>query len=109
MSKRTADEWRELFALQQTSGLKIADFCKQHNIAYSTFHKYRRRLESSELGDNKDKAFIPVTINDSPLSQPVKNVDTSTHIILTANNVQLQLNAQCDVDWLANLIKVLNQ
>lgn len=46
MSRRrlTAQVWRELLARQRSSGLTVAAFCRQEDVAMSTFFAWRRRL-----------------------------------------------------------------
>jgi len=108
MAKRTADEWRELIAQQQSSELSIVDFCKHNNLPLSTFHKYRSKLGTSQTQHASDNnKFMPITVDKALLTQPLQSV--SPDILLTFNKVQLQLNSQCDVVWLAHLIKALNE
>jgi hypothetical protein len=108
MAKRTADEWRELIAQQQSSELSIVDFCKHTNLPLSTFHKYRSKLGVSQTRHTPDNnKFMPITVDKTVLTQPLQH--TTPDILLTFNKVQLQFNSQCDAIWLVNLIKALNQ
>jgi len=48
MSKRSQREarWRAIIKRQMSGGLGVAGFCRQEGLALSTFHWWRRRLES---------------------------------------------------------------
>ncbi|WP_158965469.1 hypothetical protein [Paraglaciecola sp. L3A3] len=47
MKHRTLDEWRELISQQQSSGLAIIDFCREHRLSTSSFYKFRGQLYQS--------------------------------------------------------------
>lgn len=58
MNKRilAADQWRELIAQQQDSGLSIAAFCAQRGVAASTFFAWRQKLAVRQA-----PAFVELT------------------------------------------------
>lgn len=43
-ARRSRDEWKELIAEFDRSGLAAPAFCDQHHLSYSTFTKWRRHL-----------------------------------------------------------------
>jgi transposase-like protein len=42
--RRSAGQWAKLIAAQRDSGVSIVAFCRQHGLAASTFHAWRKRL-----------------------------------------------------------------
>ena len=47
--RRTIEQWRELVAQQQASGLSIDAFCNREGLASSTFFAWRRKVEMPDL------------------------------------------------------------
>lgn len=43
--RKTAKQWEKLIEQQGTSGLSIAEFCQQRDVALSTFNKWYRKFK----------------------------------------------------------------
>lgn len=43
-TRRTAEEWTQLMARYEQSGLGQRQFCRQQGLGYSTFCKWKQRL-----------------------------------------------------------------
>lgn len=59
--------WRDRIRRQEASGLTIAQFCDQEQIAASAFHSWKRRFRLMDLSDRNSRlparsAFLPVTV-----------------------------------------------
>jgi transposase-like protein len=72
-SHKKSQFWLELVQAQATSGLGIADFCKQQNVSDSAFYKWRAKLAQEQVKSNLDKTptqqnqrFTELVIRDSP-------------------------------------------
>jgi transposase-like protein len=52
--RRSPQEWQHLIQTQQTSGLSIADFCRQHSLNPSTFYLQRKKLTELTLTPASD-------------------------------------------------------
>lgn len=60
------NEWRQ-------SGLSQKAWCVHHNVAYSTFHYWNRRLHKQLAGgaeQNKSDRFVSLVIPDQPAVTP---------------------------------------
>jgi hypothetical protein len=44
MKRRSIEQWRELFAQQDTSGVSAAEFCKQNDLCPKYFSLRRKQL-----------------------------------------------------------------
>lgn len=42
--------WREVIRKQQSSGLSIAQFCRQEGIAQASFYTWRKKLTADKAG-----------------------------------------------------------
>ncbi|HEA0252135.1 TPA: hypothetical protein RU600_001878 [Salmonella enterica] len=116
---RTPDEWRQLFALQQESGLSKSRFCRQHNITRSAFSNAKKRLTGEALPDDISSCpFIPVSpssVDYQLISVPAESsAETDASVSLPAEPVRMTI-AQCSLQfpaslspaWLAALLREL--
>jgi len=84
--RRSATQWATLIDKQTASGLSIRDFCVKHDLGFSTFSKWKRKLHAGP-GDlqptdrEADSAFTPVQIHEGATS-PV----ASTSITLSLDD-----------------------
>lgn len=46
--RRTAAVWRELFARQASSGVAVAEFCRQEQVNANVFRRWRARLKTAD-------------------------------------------------------------
>ena len=116
---RTPDEWRQLFALQQESGLSKSRFCRQHNITRSAFSNAKKRLTGEALPDDISSCpFIPVSpssVDYQLIPVPAESsAETDASVSLPAEPVRmtiahcsLQFPASLSPAWLATLLREL--
>jgi hypothetical protein len=60
----------ELLEQFENAGVSVADFCKQHHISISNFHKWKSRYKSKPVAKNKTSVFTTLDIlsSSSPAS-----------------------------------------
>lgn len=54
--RRSPNEWSTLVNAQQQSGLSAVQYCKQNNIVYASFCKWKQRLTDHESFDTDTPA-----------------------------------------------------
>lgn len=101
--QRSQQEWRQLFKLQQQSGLSAVEFCRQQHINIQTFYARRSdiRLQHSQ---NK---FFQVK-RDVTTVESLKFTATE-QITLDYGVVQLSLPITVQPHWVAALLKALSE
>ena len=100
MSKRSKQQWRELIVQFEQSGLSQAQFCQQVNINAKYFSlKFRQR--QSELQKPEDGDFIAVQQIKAKVSEPHP-------LKLCVGQVQLELPAEVNPQWLSVLMRALS-
>ena len=67
MSRRTQEEWRDLVAQQQSSGVSAAQFCRERSINPKYFSTRKKQLCGSA------NSFVWLTPSTTP-SMPVSSV-----------------------------------
>ena len=63
------NHWKNIFELQQNSGLTIIQFCRDKKVNSSTFYAWRKRL-SGEAYSAKPQQVIPLVIHEQLFIQP---------------------------------------
>jgi len=91
-------QWFDLFAEQQQSGLSIAQFCRDRNI--NPRHFYSRR---SLLKRQSPSTFVRATVAPPPVSDHGMGGD----IVFHYGHGQLRLSARVPAIWLAELMSAL--
>ena len=124
----TADErrqmWTQRIAVQETSGLKVAAWCRQEGLDESTFYHQRKRLRASkppglievpmhagsqELREGDDPAKAR-TRGAAKKARSVATAVTSPDVpleIQTPDGFVIRLSARAQLDWLPHLLAVL--
>ena len=94
--------WQDHIEAWQGSGLKQADYCRQHNINYKTFIA---RLSDYRRTHEEDKAvLIPVTVTkkpDDPLPEP------QPLVLMLRQGHRLELPGSVSAQWLSALLRGL--
>lgn len=85
--RKTAKQWESLIDEQGSSGMSIADFCKQHDVGLSTFCKWHRRLRMNSAPAKEAfkqvKIPQPSATPDSTSQGSVISVQVGQNIVLT--------------------------
>lgn len=106
MAKRAPEvlgqQWKVSILKQRESGLSIASWCRQNNIAVHTFYYWR------------DKLFTRATIDRSDFKEILeqKNVDISNKnsgIFLEYQGISIHIDRQFDPSALKECLKALKE
>ena len=66
-TRRSRSEWQQIIEGWQTSQLTARQFCSDHNLAYASFCKWRRKLSQvSEVASEPENLFKLLPVNESP-------------------------------------------
>ena len=57
---RNEDHWRELIDAFESSNLSVADYCEQNHLKYTTFYKWRKRLQQTQ-DTRQSLPFVEIT------------------------------------------------
>jgi hypothetical protein len=115
INQQLRETWRQHVLQQAQSGLSVAEFCVQHQLAAASFYQWKRKLsaqpaaDSKRLGNGKilanvtpathaTGAFLPVTImaNRVRAAWIELTLPNGTLVRLPAENLDaLQLVLQC--------------
>lgn len=51
--RQSSEQWQSLVDAQQSSGLSAAKFCKQNQISYASFCKWKQRFSGSQTNPSE--------------------------------------------------------
>jgi len=89
-TRRTREQWEALVAEHQASDLSAPEYCKQHDIAYASFSKWRTKLKSTLVEPGSSKNATPFVELTAPAN--VQTTESHWHIELDlAPGVQLRI------------------
>ena len=69
--RRTAAEWKKIFAHFTESGLSRVEYCRQENIKLASFSRWKKKLGA---GSPKKHPFIELTPRATTLASPVPEI-----------------------------------
>lgn len=100
MKKRSNEQWRELFAQHDTSGLSAAAFCQQHDLCPKYFSLRRKQLARG--AGKEETGFIRAQVR-----AEAKREAAGVSLTIHCNAGQLVFGALPQPGWLAQLLKGL--
>jgi len=93
---RSHEQWRTLITEQQASGLTIIDYCREHQLATSSFYVFRKKL-----GINSS-SFVRTQV-----TQQVELVTQQSLIELTLGKATLKLPSNTSATYLGQVLRAL--
>ena len=97
---RSKAEWRNLIEQQACSGLNGVAFCEQRGLSRKTFYRHRKAL-AEKAADTVVGQFIQIQPG------PVQTISLQPGAVLHYRDSRLQLPADSDPTWVAELMKAL--
>jgi hypothetical protein len=65
-TRPSASRWGELLAEQAQSGLSQRRFCERHDLSYSSFGHWKRRLGADVGMAEREQEFVELTVQRPP-------------------------------------------
>ena len=115
------NEWASLFADQKSSGLSVAEWCKQNNLSQYKFFYWKRQLKEEAI-EQVLPEIVPLTMPsvqpNEPLAIPTATVDSETCAscaIFTSklcarlyiNGICIELDSSANETFIKNIIKAV--
>jgi hypothetical protein len=93
---RSQEQWRTLLNEQQASGLTIIDYCREHQLATSSFYMFRKKLGITS------SSFVRTKV-----TQQVKLIAEQHPIELTFGKATLRLPSNTSATYLGQVLRAL--
>ena len=85
-ARRTAEQWSAIIEQQAQSGLPIKVFCEEQNLGFSTFSKWKRKLQQNTAVERKSLTRA------TPAFEPVEIVPDNSVQSIPATRITLSLD-----------------
>lgn len=96
--------WRQHLQRQRTSDQTVRAYCRQHDLAETAFHYWRRTIAAREREvqrTTRTPAFVPVAVVGAPA------LDAASIDIRLSGGQRIRVRAGCDRALLAAVVAVL--
>lgn len=103
MKKRSNEQWQELFAQHDTSGISATEFCKQNNLCPKYFSLRRKQLATAS---SKEKSGF-ARVNVKPETIPDAAGAMASSLVIHSPAGKLAFNVLPAPHWLAQLLREL--
>ncbi|WP_059365030.1 hypothetical protein [Pseudoalteromonas sp. '520P1 No. 423'] len=92
---RNQEQWQSIIEAQQSSGLTIIDYCRQHKLSLTSFYAHRKKLNLTQSGFIRAKVTQQVEFE---TRQP-------DNINLSVGNATLTFPSSIPASYLAQLLR----
>jgi len=93
---RSQAQWQTIIETQQTSGLTIADFCREHQLSTTTFYAVRKKLGLTSGN------FVRARV-----TQQIELVAQQPSIELTVGQATVKLPGTTSASYLGQVLREL--
>ena len=92
---RSQEQWQSIIEDQQSSGLTIIDYCRQHKLSLTSFYAHRKKLDLTQSG------FIRAKVT----QQIEFETRSEENISLRVGNATLSLPSSTSASYLAQILR----
>jgi hypothetical protein len=93
--RRTPAEWQQLITEQAEGQLPIRDFCRERDLALSSFGYWKRRLRGRPSAPAVSRVFVPVAVTQR------------SDVTVAVGPATVTLSSSVSPQWLAAFVKAL--
>ena len=108
-------EWAEDIAECQSSGMKIADWCRMKGISMNTYYR-RLRVVRNALLEKSEQAIVPLSIagestelETKPIVTPLAPVQKQDKVIIRKDGIEIELPHDTPEQMLLTLLRGLRE
>ena len=108
-------EWAEDIAECQSSGMKIADWCRMKGISMNTYYRRLRAVRTALL-EKSEQSIVPLSIaaesmelETNPIVTPLTPVQKQDKVIIRKNGIEIELPHDTPEQMLLTLLRGLRE
>ena len=108
-------EWAEDIAECQSSGMKIADWCRMKGISMNTYYRRLRAVRTALL-EKSEQSIVPLSIaaesmelETNPIVTPLPPVQKQDKVIIRKNGIEIELPHDTPEQMLLTLLRGLRE
>ena len=108
-------EWAEDIAECQSSGMKIADWCRMKGISMNTYYRRLRAVRTALL-EKSEQSIVPLSIaaesvelETNPIVTPLNPVQKQDKVIIRKDGIEIELPQDTPEQMLLTLLRGLRE
>ncbi len=108
-------EWAEDIAECQSSGMKIADWCRMKGISMNTYYRRLKAVRTALL-EKSERSIVPLSIAEesmeletNPIVTPLAPVKKQDKVIIRKNGIEIELPHDTPEQMLLTLLRGLRE
>ena len=108
-------EWAEDIAECQSSGMKIADWCRMKGISMNTYYRRLRSVRTALL-EKSEQSIVPLSIaaesmelETNPIVTPLTPVQKQDKVIIRKDGMEIELPQDTPEQMLLTLLRGLRE
>ena len=98
--EQTRREWETLIAQWRRSGKSVVNFCRERNLVYRQFMRWRQRIQGMPTSTSKPLTLIPVT---TPIEK------RNTLVVRLPGDVSIEVEGGFDKALLTAVVQTLRE
>ena len=94
-------EWAAIIKDCKSSGMKVDDYCQQHDISRDTYYYWLRKVKTAAL---QQAGFVELPI---PETKPVPTTDFSTQMVIKTAGKEIRINYDTPPELITRGLEVI--
>ena len=94
-------EWAAIIKDCKSSGMKVDDYCQQHDISRDTYYYWLRKVKTAAL---QQAGFVELPI---PETKPVPTTDFSTQMVIKTAGKEIRINNDTPTELITRVLEVI--
>ena len=100
-TKIRINEWAVIIKDCKTSGMKVDEYCQQHDISRDAYYYWLRKVKEAAL---QQAVFIELPI---PQNQPIPTTDFAVQMFVKVAGAELGINNETPIELLTKILEVI--
>lgn len=94
-------EWAAIIKDCKSSGLKVDEYCQQHDISRDAYYYWLRKVKTTAL---QQTGFVELPVLET---KTVPAADFTTQIVIKANGMEIGINNDTPAELITRLLGVI--
>lgn len=95
-------EWASIIKECKSSGLKVDEYCQQHNLSRDAYYYWLRKLKESAL---QQAGFVELP---APGKESIPSSDFHTQLVIKTAGIEIDINNDTPAELIARVLGVMD-
>lgn len=94
-------EWAAIIKDCKSSGMKVDDYCQQHDISRDAYYYWLRKVKTAAL---QQAGFVELPMSEN---KPVPNTDFTAQMVIKAGRNEISINNDTPTELISRVLEVI--